>query len=307
MPRKYRHGPAGTLRAMLSGMTFRRDVDLDPGQVQDRRGGRVRGGGIALGGGLGSLVIIAIVLLLGGNLGDLAGIGGGGTETGPLSSEIASECQTGADANERQDCRIVGTVNSLRAYWSVAFSGTDQQFVQPGTVVFDDQVNTECGAASNAVGPFYCPLDQTIYLDLGFFDQLESRFGAQGGEFAEEYIVAHEYGHHVQNLLGLLEAGRDAGAEGGAVRTELQADCFAGVWGGNAVDTGFLEPLTAEQIGQALNAAEVIGDDRIQEQTQGQVNPETWTHGSSEQRQEWFTIGLEQKSADSCNTFDADI
>ena len=309
MARKYGHGPAGTLRAMLSDMTFRPDVDLDPGQVQDRRGGgRVRGGGIALGGGLGSLVVIAIVLLLGGNIGDLTGIGGGGqTETGPLSSEIASECETGADANARQDCRIVGTVNSLRAYWSESFSGTDQQFVQPGTVVFDDQVSTECGAASSAVGPFYCPIDQTIYLDLGFFDQLESRFGAEGGEFAEEYIVAHEYGHHIQNLLGLLDAGRDAGAEGGAVRTELQADCFAGVWGGNAVDTGFLEPLTTEQIGQALNAAEVIGDDRIQEQTQGQVNPETWTHGSSVQRQEWFTIGLEQKSPDACDTSEADL
>ncbi|MCA1569705.1 MAG: neutral zinc metallopeptidase [Chloroflexi bacterium] len=272
-------------------MTFRRDVDLDPGQVQDRRGGRrVRGGGVALGGGIGSLVILALVLFLGGDIGDLAGLGGGGVpaEPGPLSSEIATECQTGADANEREDCRIVGTVNSLRAYWSEAFAGSDRQFAQPGTVVFDDQVNTECGAATSAVGPFYCPLDQTIYLDLGFFDQLESQFGAQGGEFAEEYIVAHEYGHHIQNLLGLLESGRDAGSEGGAVRTELQADCFAGVWGGNAVETEFLEPLTQEQIGQALNAAQVIGDDRIQEQTQGQVNPETWTHGSSQQRQEWL-------------------
>ncbi|MGI8999318.1 MAG: KPN_02809 family neutral zinc metallopeptidase [Candidatus Limnocylindria bacterium] len=291
-------------------MTFRPDVKLDPGQVQDRRGGgggSVRGGGVAVGGGLGSLVILALVILFGGNLGDLAGIGGGQTDTGPLSSEIAAECQTGADANERQDCRIVGAVNSLRTYWTEAFAGTDQQFVEPGTVVFDDQVSTQCGAASSAVGPFYCPLDQTIYLDLGFFDQLESQFGAQGGEFAEEYIVAHEYGHHIQNLLGLLDAGRDAGAEGGAVRTELQADCFSGVWGGNAVDTGFLEPLTSEQIGQALNAAEVIGDDRIQEQTQGQVNPETWTHGSSVQRQEWFTIGLEQKSPDACDTSDADL
>jgi len=295
---------------MLAAMTFRRDVDLDPGQVQDRRGGRrVRGGGVALGGGIGSLVILALVLFLGGDIGDLAGLGGGGVpaEPGPLSSEIATECQTGADANERQDCRIVGTVNSLRAYWSEAFAGSDRQFAQPGTVVFDEQVNTECGAATSAVGPFYCPLDQTIYLDLGFFDQLESQFGAQGGEFAEEYIVAHEYGHHIQNLLGLLESGRDAGSEGGAVRTELQADCFAGVWGGNAVETEFLEPLTPQQIGQALNAAQVIGDDRIQEQTQGQVNPETWTHGSSQQRQEWFTIGLEQKSSDACDTFEADI
>ena len=288
-------------------MTFRPDADLDPGQVQDRRGGRVRGGGIALGGGLGSLIILALVILLGGNLGDLGGLGAGQPETGPVSSELASECQTGADANERQDCRIVGTVNSARAYWSEAFAAAGEQFAEPGTVLFTGQVSTECGAATSAVGPFYCPVDQTIYIDLGFFDQLEAQFGAQGGPFAEEYVIAHEYGHHVQNLLGLLEAGRDAGAEGGAVRTELQADCFAGVWAGNAVDTGFLEPLTREQIAQALDAAMVIGDDRIQEQTQGQVNPETWTHGSSEQRQEWFSTGLEQKSADACDTFNADI
>ena len=287
-------------------MTFRPDVDLDPGQVQDRRGRRVRGGGIALGGGLGSLVILALVILLGGNPADLLDPGGGG-ETGPLSSELATECQTGADANDRQDCRIVGTVNSADAYWTEAFAADGQQFVEPGAVLFTDQVSTECGAATSAVGPFYCPLDQTIYLDLGFFEQLETRFGAEGGPFAEEYVIAHEYGHHVQNLLGQLEAGRDAGAEGGAVRTELQADCYAGVWGGNAVDTGFLEPLTQEQIGQALDAAMVIGDDRIQETTQGQVNPETWTHGSSEQRQQWFTIGLEQKSPDACDTFNADI
>jgi len=292
-------------------MTFRPDVKLDPGQVQDRRGGgggRVRGGGIAVGGGLGSLVLLAVVILFGGNLGDLAGgLGGGQPATGPVSSELASECQTGADANKRQDCQIVGTVNSLRTYWTEAFTSSDQQFVEPGTLLFDGQVDTQCGGATSAVGPFYCPVDQTIYIDLGFFDQLESQFGAEGGEFAEEYVLAHEYGHHIQNLLGLLEAGRDAGAEGGAVRTELQADCFAGVWGGNAVDTGFLQPITREQINQALDAAGVIGDDRIQEQTQGQVNEESWTHGSAEQRQEWFTTGFEQQSAADCDTFDADI
>ena len=286
-------------------MTFRRRVDLDPGRVQDVRGRRIRGGGLAVGGGLGTLILIAAVLLFGGDLGDLAGIGGGLTE-GPVGSQEISECQTGADANQRQDCRLLGTIQSLDAYWSEEFSGQGT-FQQPGVRVFNDGIDTQCGSATSAVGPFYCPVDQTIYIDLGFYEDLESRFGAEGGPFAEMYVVAHEYGHHMQNLLGLLDAGRDAGAEGGAVRTELQADCFAGVWGGNAVDTGYLEPLTREQIGQALDAASVIGDDRIQEQTQGQVNPETWTHGSAEQRQEWFSIGLEQRSADACDTFEADI
>ena len=290
-------------------MTFRRDVQLDPGQVRDVRGRRVRGGGIALGGGLGTIVIIALVLLMGGDLGDIlgGGLGAAPAQEGPVSSELATECQTGADANERQDCRIVGTVNSLHAYWTDAFAASGQQYAQPKTTLFSDAVDTACGAASSAVGPFYCPVDQTIYIDLGFFDDLETRFGAEGGPFAEEYVLAHEFGHHVQNLLGLLEAGRDAGEEGGAVRTELQADCFAGVWGANAVETGFLEPITRDQVNQALNAASVIGDDRIQEQTQGQVNPETWTHGSSEQRQQWFSTGLEAGSADACDTFEADI
>jgi predicted metalloprotease len=290
-------------------MTFRRDVQLDPGLVRDVRGRRVRGGGIALGGGLGTIIIIALVLLMGGNLGDIlgGGLGAAPAQEGPVSSELATECQTGADANERQDCRIVGTVNSLHAYWSEAFTGSGQQYAQPATTLFSDAVDTACGAASSAVGPFYCPLDQTIYIDLGFFDQLETQFGAEGGPFAEEYVLAHEFGHHIQNLLGLLEQGRDTGAEGGAVRTELQADCFAGVWGANAVDTGFLEPITPDQVNQALNAASVIGDDRIQEQTQGQVNPETWTHGSSEQRQQWFSTGLEAGSADACDTFNADL
>jgi len=288
-------------------MTFRPDVDLDPGRVRDVRGRRVRGGGVALGGGIGTIIIIALVLLTGGNLGDLLGGLGAAPAEGPVGSQLINECQTGEQANERQDCRLVGVIQSLDAYWTDAFAGTDQQFQVPGVTTFSDGVDTQCGAATSAVGPFYCPLDQTIYIDLGFYQDLESRFGAEGGPFAEMYVMAHEYGHHIQNLLNLLEAGRDPGAEGGAVRTELQADCFAGVWGANAVDTGFLEPLTRDQINQALDAASVIGDDRIQEQTQGQVNPETWTHGSAEQRQQWFSTGLEAGSADACDTFDADI
>jgi predicted metalloprotease len=286
-------------------MTFRRDVELDPGQVRDVRGRRVRGGGVAIGGGLGGLIILAILIFTGVDLTQLGGLAQ--PQEGPVSSELATECQTGADANERQDCRLVGAVNSLDEYWSGAFAASGNQYQQPGTTLFTDGVDTACGGATSAVGPFYCPLDQTIYIDLGFYEQLEAQFGAQGGPFAEMYVIAHEYGHHVQNLLGLLEQGRDAGAEGGAVRTELQADCFAGVWGGNAVDTGFLQPLTPEQIAQALDAAATIGDDRIQERMQGQVDPHTFTHGTSEQRQEWFTTGLEQKSANACDTFNTDI
>ena len=292
-------------------MTFRRDVKLDPGQVRDVRGRRVRGGGVAIGGGIGGLVlVVALVLLSGGDLGDIVGgLGGGqpGGDPGPASSALEEECETGADANERQDCRIVGYVNSVQAYWTDAFEDLGESYTRADTWLFTDAVDTACGTASSAVGPFYCPLDQAIYLDLGFFEQLESRLGASGGELAEAYVIAHEYGHHVQNLLGLLDSGRDAGAEGDAVRTELQADCFAGAWAGNAVDTGYIEPLTREQINQALDTAAAIGDDRIQEQTQGQVNPETWTHGSSEQRQEWFSRGLEERDPNACDTFDADI
>ena len=289
-------------------MTFKPDVNLDPGRVRDVRGRRVRGGGLAVGGGLGTLVIVALILLTGGDLGDvIGGLGAAPVQEGPIGSQLINECETGADANQRQDCRLLGAVQSLDAYWSETFTASGEAFQKPGVEIFSDGVNTQCGAASSAVGPFYCPLDQTIYLDLGFYDDLESRFGAEGGPFAEMYVVAHEYGHHIQNLLGFLEQGRDTGAGGGAVRVELQADCLAGAWGANAVETGFLEPLTREQIAQALNAASVIGDDRIQEQTQGQVNPETWTHGSSEQRQEWFSNGLDAGSIDGCDTFNADI
>lgn len=289
-------------------MTFRRDVDLDPGRVRDVRGRRVGAGGLAVGGGgVATLIIIALVLLSGGDLGDLLGGLPAAPVEGPVGSQLVSQCETGADANQRQDCRLVGAVQSLDAYWTDVFAASGQQLAKPGVTIFSQAVSTQCGSATSAVGPFYCPIDQTIYLDLGFFSELESRFGAQGGPFAEMYVVAHEYGHHIQNLLGFLEQGRDPGAEGGAVRTELQADCFAGLWGGDAVATGFLEPLTREQVAQALDAAAAIGDDRIQERMQGQVDPHAWTHGSAEQRQEWLVNGLEGDSLDDCDTFNADI
>ena len=288
-------------------MTFRPDVDLDPGRVRDVRGRRVRGGGLAVGGGVGTLIIVALILLSGGDLGDILGGLPAAPVEGPVGSQLVNECESGADANQRQDCRLVGAVQSLDVYWTDVFAASGEQLQKPGVTIFSDAVSTECGSATSAVGPFYCPLDQTIYLDLGFFNDLETRFGAEGGPFAEMYVVSHEYGHHIQNLLGLLDAGRDTGAEGGAVRTELQADCFAGLWGGDAVETGFLEPLTREQVAQALDAAAAIGDDRIQERMQGQVDPHAWTHGSAEQRQEWLINGLEGSSLADCDTFNADI
>ena len=281
-------------------MTIRRRARLDPGQVRDLRGK----GGIALGGGLGGIILIAVVMLLGGDPSQIpAGALDGITVGNQQENDLSQECRTGEDAAERQDCRIIGYVNSIQDYWSGALEG----YQLAPTTFFTGQVSTGCGQASSAVGPFYCPNDQGIYIDLGFFEVLEEQLGAEGGPFAEAYVLAHEYGHHVQNLTGVLTGGGGQGAESRAVRTELQADCFAGVWGFHAVETGFLEPITDEQIAQAMDAAEAIGDDRIQEKTQGQVNPETWTHGSSEQRQEWFRTGLQTGDPNRCDTFNADL
>jgi predicted metalloprotease len=281
-------------------MTIRRRARLEPGQVRDLRGK----GGIALGGGLGGLILVAVVMLLGGDPSQIpAGALDGITVGNQQENDLSQECRTGEDAAERQDCRIIGYVNSIQDYWSGALDG----YQRAPTTFFTGQVSTGCGQASSAVGPFYCPNDQGIYIDLGFFEVLENQLGAEGGPFAEAYVLAHEYGHHIQNLTGVLTGGGGQGAESRAVRTELQADCYAGVWGFHAVDTGFLEPITDEQVAQAMDTAEAIGDDRIQAKTQGQVNPETWTHGSSEQRQEWFRIGLDTGDPNRCDTFNAEL
>jgi predicted metalloprotease len=283
-------------------MTFNPGARLDPDQVTDVRGRSVGGRGLAVGGGGIGIVIAIVYLLLGGDPSAL--IQSDPNAGAQPNASLLAECQTGQDANERQDCRIVGFVNSIQDYWSKTYQG----YRPAETVLFSQGVNTGCGSASSAVGPFYCPPDQSIYIDLGFFGDLESRFGAEGGPLAEAYVVAHEYGHHIQNLEGTLQAGGGGtGAESRAVRTELQADCFAGAWVQNAAETGYLQAPTPEQIRQALDAAAAVGDDRIQAQTQGQVNPEAWTHGSSEQRQQWFTIGYESGDPNRCNTFDADL
>ena len=293
-------------------MRFRRGARLDPGQVTDVRGRRMGPGGLAVGGGGVGLAVLVVYLLFavlsgGEGLGQLAPLEDEQVGQGP--SEVAQECRTGEDANQREDCRIVAVVNSVQRFWDGVFQRSGRQYRYVDTVFFTDQVQTGCGFASSQVGPFYCPRDERVYIDLGFFDELQSRFGASGGPFAQAYVITHEYGHHVQNQLGVLERiGNDTqGPESRAVRSELQADCYAGVWGANAVETGLIEELTQADINDALDSASAIGDDRIQEQTQGQVNPETWTHGSAEQRRRWFSRGYEQKQPAACDTFSGSI
>jgi predicted metalloprotease len=290
-------------------MTFNQGSQLDPGQVTDVRGRSYGGGrGLAVGGGGIGLVIAIVYLLLGGDPSALLTQAPAGGVSEPNSSALAS-CKSGADANARADCRIVGFVNSIQAYWTDELKAEGKTYQPAQTVLYTDGVTTGCGDATSAVGPFYCPPDQTVYLDLGFFDDLHTRFGAKGGPLAEGYVVSHEYGHHIQDLAGLLNSsgGGATGAESQSVRTELQADCYAGVWVNHAASTGFLQPPTADQISQALDAAASVGDDRIQAKTQGQVNPESWTHGSAAQRQHWFSVGLDSGAPGQCDTFSGTI
>ena len=267
-------------------MRFRRGAKLDPGQVTDVRGRRMAPGGLAVGGGGIGIVAVVIYLLL-------TVLGGGGGLDGQLTP--LDEQQVGQ--------------GDTPGFWNGTFDRSNRRYPYANTVFYTGQVQTQCGFASSQVGPFYCPRDQKVYIDLGFFDELQSRFGAGGGPFAQAYVIAHEYGNHVQNQLGVLEQiGNDRqGPQSRAVRSELQADCYAGVWAANAVKQGLLEELTQQDINEGLDAASAIGDDRIQEQTQGQVNPEGWTHGSSEQRRRWFSRGYEEGRPAVCDTFSGSI
>jgi predicted metalloprotease len=284
-------------------MPFNDNSRLDPSQIQDRRGSGLgsRGTRIAFGGGgCGLLIIIIIALLLGVNPLNLLSMGDVSQATSvPATgdvSDLTTQCQTGADANTRQECAIVGYVNSIQAYWSDEFAAQGVQYTDAQTVLYSDYTDAACGTAQSAMGPFYCPTDQTVYLDMSFFTDLQTQYGAKGGPFAEAYVLAHEYGHHVQDLLGLMDSSNDS------VFIELQADCLAGVWMYHAVETGYLEQVTSVEVGQALDAAAAVGDDRIQQETQGYVSPETWTHGSSAERQAALEDGLKSGDIDSCQT-----
>ncbi|AWB92246.1 KPN_02809 family neutral zinc metallopeptidase [Aeromicrobium chenweiae] len=296
-------------------MSFNEGSNLDTSQVT---GGGSRGG-LAIGGGIGGLVIVLIGAFLGV---DLTSLGGSATDPfstnqvqpgGSTSEQSFDQCKTGADANRDDTCRIIGTVNSVQAYWQDALpKDVDRQYRAAKTVIYSGSTQTPCGTASNQTGPFYCPSDERIYIDASFFDELTSRFGADDGALAQEYVVAHEYGHHVENILGFLAKGQDGrtGAKSGGVRIELMADCMAGVWANHAASTTddqgntLLKPLTERDIRSALSAASAVGDDHIQEDLGGgTVNPETWTHGSSESRQKWFLTGYESGTVNSCDTF----
>jgi uncharacterized protein len=294
-------------------MRFRRGATLDTGQVTDVRGRRAGGPLVLGGGGLGIVGLVAYLLiaLLSGNggLGQLAPLDDTRVGQGDTPSSISADCRTGEDANQRDDCRIVGVVNSVQKFWDGVFTRSKRRYQYVDTVFFTDSIQTGCGYATSAVGPFYCPGDHLVYIDLGFFDDVKSQLGVNVTPFVEAYVLAHEYGHHVQDQLGVLDAirGDAQGPESKGVRSELQADCYAGVWAAHAVETGLIEQLTQQDINSGLNAAAAIGDDRIQERTEGQVNPETWTHGSSEQRRRWFSRGYEQGRPAACDTFSGSI
>ena len=295
-------------------MRWKRNTGFD--QIEDRRGqggGSIGfptgagGGGIPIpipggkaGGGLGTVIVVVVLFLLFsgvlGGSGSIPGMGG-------MSGGGAVEPGGTLDPQSDTDQQLAYIVDSIQTFWASTFRESGKDYPETKLVLFEGGTDSSCGPASSATGPFYFPADQKVYLDLGFFDELKSRFGAQGGDFAMAYVVAHEFGHHVQNALGIAEQVQQLAAQDPSrqndlsVRQELQADCLAGVWAHSSSD------IEEGDIQEALSAASAVGDDRIQESTSGRINPETWTHGSAEQRVAWFTRGFKGGSTDQCDTF----
>ena len=290
----------------------------DSSMIDDRRGQSSGGGGLGglggLGGGfpggmkaggglLGIIILIAAVVLP-----KLLGAEGGspGLSTGNASQSADSADGTCSSDLEQVAC---GATIDVQTYWETAlpqFFGTTYQ--ETKTVFFTGNVGTGCGNATSQTGPFYCPLDNLVYIDLEFMQQLEQQLIGEPTDLAEQYIIAHEYGHHVQNVLGTnaevqqAQQNDPSRANQYSVALELQADCFAGAWVADIAARDQLD--AASEIGEAVNAAEGVGDDRIQEKMQGRIDPESWTHGSSEQRQQWFMRGFDTRDPRNCNTFD---
>jgi predicted metalloprotease len=302
-------------------MKWKRKTGFD--QIEDRRGqggaaglpdvfggggGGGTGGGIPIpipggkaGGGLGGIIVLVVLFLLfsgvlgSGGMPDLGGLSGGGGAAQP-GGTLNPQSET--------DQQLAAIVADIQAYWGSTFSASGKDYPETKLVLFEGSTQSSCGPASSATGPFYCPADQKVYLDLGFFDELRSRFGASGGDFAMAYVVAHEFGHHIQTVLGISEQVQELAAQDPSqrnslsVRQELQADCLAGVWANSARSD--LEPGDIEE---ALSAASAVGDDRIQQSTTGRIEPEAWTHGSAEQRTAWFTKGFRSGNPDDCDAF----
>ena len=299
-------------------MSFNDNVQLDTSQVGSGGSGGAPGG-MVVGGGIGGIILLIIGLIFGINPGQLPTNpgGGGGFNDGQVQAggstdpNAFAECRTGADANKNDRCRVIATVNSLNAFWSAELPRYGREYPPAKTILYTGSTQSGCGTASNQVGPFYCPLDKQVYIDSDFFAILSQQFGSSTGPLAQEYVVAHEYGHYIQDLLGLLDRAQQdpRGTDSGAVRVELMADCLGGVWVHHAVNTKdargttFLKPLTDKDIADALSAASAVGDDNIQEKAQGRVTPENWTHGSSQARKLWFTTGYESGDLNQCDTF----
>jgi predicted metalloprotease len=292
---------------------MRWDEGHESPDVIDRRGER-SGGAAGLGGLLGLLPIVTrfrggwVIVLVVVGLALVGGVGGLGGMFGGGSSETAT---TGAPAaarrgDDKKAQFVAFVLDDTQASWRQPFAQRGKIYHNAKLVLFTDATQTACGAGQAATGPFYCPTDERVYIDLAFYDELEQRLGAKG-DFAQAYVIAHEIGHHVQNQLGLSDKAHNArgsqrGAESGSVRLELQADCLAGIWAKSSADRKLLEP---GDIDEALGAAAAIGDDRLQKQSSGRVTPETWTHGSSAERSRWFKTGYQRGTIEACDTFGA--
>lgn len=274
----------------------------DMGNVEDRRGmspAALGGGGL----GIVGLVLVFAFSVLGGSdpstaLNDALGQLGQSqvtTQQAPETGQFA-----GADQYETFASTVLGSNNRV---WKSIFEQSGKTYTEPRLVLFRTATQSGCGTASSQVGPHYCPADSTIYLDETFFDELQQRFKAKGGDVAEAYVISHEVAHHVQNQLGIMarvQRSNSGEANQQSVNLELQADCFAGVWAHSVNTQGVFEP---GEINEALDAAAAVGDDRIQQQTQGTINPETWTHGSSQERSTWFNRGFTTGKPSACDTF----
>jgi predicted metalloprotease len=309
-------------------MRFNPKARIDESQVDNREGGGLGGSGGGLGGGgmripiptggggkigFGTIIVVVLYILLQTCAGNSVIPGTGGSASNDTTGTSGtSSCKTGADANKSEDCAIDLITNSVQNYWAQAYEQQQGQSYQDiKTVKYSGQTDSACGTASSAMGPFYCPNDRLVYIDKSFMDEmLQGQLGAKGGPFALAYVIAHEYGHHVQDLLGILGQIRtQQGEKSDSVKTELMADCLAGMWAKDAQQTkdaqgnAIIEELTQDDISRAIDAAQAVGDDRIQKQSSGRVNPEAWTHGSSEQRVHWFNVGLKEGTLKACNTF----